>query len=69
MAITQIHTIQPNILGGNLVNIEVDISNGLHAFSIVGLAGKAIDEAKDRVGSAIKHTGFKSPKSKNQTEL
>ncbi|MCA9363301.1 YifB family Mg chelatase-like AAA ATPase [Candidatus Kaiserbacteria bacterium] len=66
MAITQIHTIQPNILGGNLVNIEVDISNGLHAFSIVGLAGKAIDEAKDRVGSAIKHTGFKSPKSKNQ---
>jgi magnesium chelatase family protein len=48
------------------VTIEVDISRGLHSFTLVGLAGKAVDEAKDRVSSAIKHSGFDSPKTKNQ---
>jgi magnesium chelatase family protein len=66
MAITQIKTIQPNILSGEVVTIEADISNGLHSFSVVGLASKAVDESKDRVSSAIKHSGFQSPKTKNQ---
>ncbi len=60
------YTIQPHILAGTVVCIEADLSRGLHAFSIVGLAGKAIEEAKDRVSSAIKHSGFDSPKSQNQ---
>jgi magnesium chelatase family protein len=66
MSIAQIKTIQPDILKGQIVTIEADISRGLHSFSVVGLAGKAVEEAKDRVGSAIKHTGFSSPKTKNQ---
>ena len=66
MAIAQVSTIQPDVLKGTVVTIEADISRGLHAFSIVGLAGKAIDESKDRVGSAIKHSGYPSPKTKNQ---
>ena len=66
MSIASITTVQPQVLGGTIVKIEADISRGLHAFSIVGLAGKAIDESKDRVGSAIKHSGFASPKTKNQ---
>lgn len=66
MVIAQISTIQPDVLRGTVVTIEADISRGLHAFSIVGLAGKAIDESKDRVGSAIKHSGYSSPKTKNQ---
>ncbi len=66
MNIARVHTIQPHIHGGTPVAIETDISRGLHAFSVVGLAGKAVDEAKDRVGSAIKHTGYTSPKTKNQ---
>lgn len=66
MAIAQVYTVQPEVLKGTIVSIEADISRGLHAFSIVGLAGKAIDEAKDRVGSAIKHSGYTSPKTKNQ---
>lgn len=60
-----ITTIQPQVTGGFVVEIEADITRGLHAFSIVGLAGKAIEEAKDRVSSAIKHSGFSSPKSEN----
>ena len=66
MAIARVVTVQPDVLRGTLVTIEADISRGLHAFSIVGLAGKAIDESRDRVGSAIKHTGYSSPKTKNQ---
>ena len=66
MEIARVHTVQPEVLRGTIVDIEADISRGLHAFSIVGLAGKAIDESKDRVGSAIKHSGYPSPKTKNQ---
>jgi magnesium chelatase family protein len=58
-------TIQPHVTGGFLVEIEADITRGMHSFSIVGLAGKAIEEARDRVSSAIKHSGFSSPKSEN----
>ncbi len=66
MAVARVHTVQPDILKGTVVCIETDIARGLHAFSVVGLAGKAVDEAKDRVGSAIKHSGYPSPKTKNQ---
>lgn len=63
--VTAVTTAQPHVLGGTVVNIEADINRGLHAFAIVGLAGKAVDEAKDRVSSAIKHSGYPSPKSEN----
>lgn len=66
MSIARVYTVQPEVLRGTVVTIEADISRGLHAFSVVGLAGKAVDEAKDRVGSAIKHSGYPSPKTKNQ---
>lgn len=66
MSVARVTTVQPQVLDGTVVTIEADISRGLHAFSIVGLAGKAIDESKDRIGSAIKHSGFDSPKTKNQ---
>ena len=66
MSVARVSTVQPQVLAGTIVTIEADISRGLHSFSIVGLAGKAIDESKDRISSAIKHSGFTSPKSKNQ---
>jgi len=59
------HTIQPSVLSGSVVTVEVDVAPGLHAFTVVGLAGKATQEARDRVSSALKHSGFASPKSKN----
>ncbi len=43
-------------LDAKLVEVEVDIQRGLHKFNIVGLAGKAIQEAKDRVTAAIKNS-------------
>lgn len=52
-----------NLLGleAREVAVEVDIRNGLFAFNIVGLAGKSVQEAKERVFSAIKNSGFEMP--------
>ena len=66
MAIARVYTAQPGVLKGDIVTVEADLSRGLHSFSIVGLAGKAIEESKDRVSSAIKHSGFTAPKSLNR---
>ncbi len=65
MSIARVYTAQGTVTGGIPIVIEVDLSRGLHAFSIVGLPGKAIEEAKDRVSAAIKNSGFPSPKSIN----
>lgn len=62
----RIFTAQPHVTSGTLVQIEADLTRGLHSFTIVGLAGKAIEESKDRVSSAIKYSGFVSPKTENQ---
>ena len=48
-------------IDGFEVDVEVDISNGLPQISIVGLPDKAINEAKDRVRSALKNSGFQIP--------
>ena len=66
MSFAKVYSAQVNLLRGVIVTIEVDLSKGLHAFNVVGLPDKAVDESKDRVSGAIKNSGFKSPKAKNQ---
>ena len=44
-----------------LIEVETDVSNGLHSFNIVGLPDLSIKEAKQRVSAAIKNLGAKSP--------
>ena len=66
MSVARVHTAQPGVLSGTIVTIEADLSRGLHSFTIVGLAGKAVEESKDRVSAAIKNSGFKAPKSQNK---
>ncbi|MBI4692054.1 MAG: YifB family Mg chelatase-like AAA ATPase [Candidatus Terrybacteria bacterium] len=53
-------------LRANIVEVEVDLSQGLHSFSVVGLPDKAVEESKDRISAAIKNSGFISPQKKNQ---
>lgn len=65
MSVASVFTAQPTVHGGIPVVIEADLSRGLHSFTIVGLPGKAVEEAKDRVSAAIKNSGLPSPKSKN----
>lgn len=43
------------------VEVEVDISQGLPSFTIVGLPDKAIEESKERVRSAIKNSNANFP--------
>jgi magnesium chelatase family protein len=65
MSLARTYTAQPGVLRGDIITIEADLSRGLYSFSVVGLPGKAVEEAKDRVSAAIKNSGFKSPKSDN----
>ena len=46
------------------VCLETDVQNGLPSFSIVGLPDTAITEARDRVRSAVKNSGFSFPAKK-----
>jgi len=48
-------------LDGALIEVEVDIANGLTAFVIVGLPDAAVNEAKERVKAAIKNSGCLFP--------
>lgn len=48
-------------LNGELVEIECDLANGLPGFIMVGLADKAVDEARERVRSAIKNSALMLP--------
>ncbi|MFI3300002.1 MAG: YifB family Mg chelatase-like AAA ATPase [Candidatus Gastranaerophilales bacterium] len=46
------------------VHVEVDVVNSLPSISIVGLPDTAINEARDRVRSAIKNSNFTFPSKK-----
>lgn len=48
-------------LEGYLVRVEVDVTNGLPVFNLVGLPDMAVREAKDRVRTAIRNSGFDFP--------
>ena len=48
-------------LDGAVVEVEVDISQGLPAFSIVGLPDASVQEAKERVRSAVRNSGHDFP--------
>ena len=43
------------------VDVEVDLSNGLPAFDIVGLPDSAVKESRERVRTAIRNSGFSFP--------
>lgn len=67
MSFSRIYSAQTYLLKGKIVTVEVDITkNTLHTFTLVGLPDKAVDESKDRMSSALKNSGFNSPKNQNQ---
>lgn len=51
-------------INGFLVTTEIDISNGLPSFDIVGLGDTSIKESKERVRSSIRNSGFECPVNK-----
>ena len=49
--------------------VEVDIRQGLPAFTIVGLGDAAVRESRDRVRSAVQNSGFKFPQERITANL
>ncbi|MBP6888213.1 MAG: YifB family Mg chelatase-like AAA ATPase [Candidatus Pacebacteria bacterium] len=65
MSVATIYSAHILGLDGERVGVEVDVSNGLYSFSIVGLPDKAVDESKDRVIAALKNSKLRNPKTEN----
>lgn len=49
---------------GSLVNVEVDVGNGLPSWDIVGLPDAVVRESKERVRTAIKNSDLTMPNKK-----
>ncbi len=58
---SRVSTCGLNGLDGFHIQVESDISNGIPAFDIVGLADTSVKEARERVRAAIKNSGFEFP--------
>lgn len=56
-------------INGYNVSVEVDISQGLPSFDIVGLPDNAVKESKERVRTAVKNSGFEFPVKKITVNL
>lgn len=62
--IAKIYSAIPYGFEGKIIEVEGDMSRGLPAFNIVGMANKTINESKERVRSAIINSGFSFPDKK-----
>lgn len=60
--VAKIITVAPIGFDGSIVEVESDATKNLPSFQIVGLGNKAIDEAKERVRSAITNSFLEFPK-------
>ena len=64
MSVFKLQTISLTGLQGELVEVEVDISDGLPGFTLLGLPDTALFESKDRVRSSLVNSGFNWPNRK-----
>jgi magnesium chelatase family protein len=56
-------------INGYVVDVEVNISQGLPQFTVVGLPDTAVKESRERVRSAIENIGYKFPVKKITVNL
>lgn len=59
--LAKVNTISYLGLDSQHIEVEADMSNGLPGFIVVGLANKAVDEARERIRSAIKNSNLNLP--------
>jgi magnesium chelatase family protein len=69
MQLATLYTRALNGINAAQVTVEVHLSNGLPAFSIVGLPEAAVRESKDRVRAAIINSNFEFPARKITVNL
>lgn len=65
MGFSKIYTASLSGLSVDIVAVETDVTKGLYHFSIVGLPDKSVEESRERICSALKNSGFGSPKTKH----
>jgi magnesium chelatase family protein len=65
-ALSRVYSAELEGIRARLIEVETDLNVGLHSFTIVGLADKALNEAKERVNSAIKNSSAKPPNRENR---
>lgn len=65
-AVAKLYSAELDGINAELIEVEADLNVGLHSFNIVGLADKAVSEAKERVNSALKNCGIKPPTKENR---
>jgi len=56
-----VHTAALRGVESFLVEVEVNLSSGLPAFTVVGLPHGAVRESRDRVAAALRNSGFPLP--------
>lgn len=64
MSLARVQAISVVGVDTHVVDVEVDVSNGLPYFAIVGLPDAALDEAKNRVRAALTNSGLGFPMSR-----
>jgi magnesium chelatase family protein len=61
MSLARVSSFTLDGVAARRVWVEADVRNGLPAFNVVGLADKAVREARERVRAAITNSGFVFP--------
>ena len=69
MSLARVDTFALDGVEARRVWVEADIRRGLSAFAVVGLADKAVREARERVRAAIVNSGFVFPQERITVNL
>lgn len=56
-------------INGRIIQVEVDLSDGLPIFEMVGYLGSQVKEAKERVRISLKNSGFRLPPKRTTINL
>ncbi len=67
--LAKVHSCTVLGINGLPLEIEIDISDGLPAFDIIGLPDASVREAKERVRAAVRNSGFQFPYSRITVNL
>jgi magnesium chelatase family protein len=67
--LARVHSAATLGIDARVLDVEVDVSSGLPSFTIVGLPDPSVREARERVRSALRNSGFPMPSGKVTVNL
>lgn len=67
--LSQINSAAVKGVNGYAVLVELDLSNGLPAYTTVGLPDNAVRESRERVSSAVRNSGYRFPQKRITVNL